>query len=74
MPLSNKNLGSNLNTTSNMDYCKFCFYNGKFTNPELTIEEQINRLAVMAVTKFSIPKSEAFEIARTTLPKLKRWI
>ena len=55
------------------DYCHYCFKNGKFTAPDLTLEEQVERLVDIGVTKLNLTRDHARELAENTLPDLKRW-
>jgi hypothetical protein len=74
MPLNKEeNKGTNKDKTKNDEYCKFCFLEGKFTNPQLTMEDQINKGIEMS-KKMWMPEDKAKEIAWNTIPKLKRWI
>lgn len=73
MQLSKNILGSNSDNSENIEFCKFCFSNGKFVLPELTLEKQIQRLSLMAVEKFHLSKEDALKMATSTLKNLKRW-
>ncbi len=73
MPLNKEeNRGTNSDNSKSEEYCKFCFQEGKFTDPERTMEEQINSGIEMS-KKLWIPEEKAREIAYNTIPKLKRW-
>ena len=40
MPLNKEeNWGTNADDSKTQEYCRFCFQNGKFTNPDLTMEK-----------------------------------
>lgn len=74
MPLNKEeNRGTNLDRTTTEEFCKFCFLNGEFTNPNLTIEEQIQKCIEIS-KKLWMPEDKAREIALNTIPKLKRWV
>jgi hypothetical protein len=73
MPLIKEaDIGTNSDGSSSKDYCRFCFQNGDFTNPNLTMEEQIEK-GIEISKKMWIPEEKAREIANNTIPKLKRW-
>ena len=73
MPLNKEeNWGTNENNSKTKEYCKFCFLDGKFTNPDLTMEKVIEK-SVELSTKLWMPEDKAREIANNTIPKLKRW-
>lgn len=73
LPLTRNTYGLNANFTTSKEYCKFCYNNGHFTSPNLTLEQQILKLTEMAVQKFGSTKDEAKRLATTILPTLKRW-
>jgi len=73
MPLTNENIGLNIDRSPNGEYCHYCFHNGEFTEPKLTLDLQIKKLAEMVVSKLTLSENEALNMAKTTLPKLKRW-
>ena len=73
MPLhEEKNWGINKDNSKTTEYCIFCFENGEFTNPNLTMQEVIEKSIQMS-TKLWVPENTAREIANNTIPKLKRW-
>jgi len=73
IPLTIENKGLNTDKSPNEDYCHYCFHNGEFTEPKLTLELQIKKLTEMAVSKLNLSEKEALDMAKTTLPLLKRW-
>ena len=73
LPLNNDNKGSNNDLSSSDEYCRFCYLEGEFLIPNLTLDMQIDRLAMMAIEKLHIPKEKAREMAENILPGLKRW-
>ena len=73
MPLRRaEDCGTNKDGSKNQEYCHFCFVDGKFTNPELTLDQQIEKMAGTAA-KMNIPQDAARKMAQTILPTLKRW-
>jgi hypothetical protein len=68
-----EDFGDNLDGTKNYEYCKFCFKNGTFAIPDLTLEQQIERLVDIGVSALNMPEDKAREMAENTLPSLKRW-
>ncbi len=74
MPLNvDTNKGTNKDGSLSEEYCKYCFLNGEFTNPKLTLEEQINKLIAMSNGKMGLSLKQAKEMAEKVIPKLKRW-
>ncbi|MEN8121479.1 MAG: zinc ribbon domain-containing protein [Bacteroidota bacterium] len=73
IPLTIDNKGLNKDKSPNEEYCHYCFHNGEFSEPKLTLELQIKKLTEMAVFKMNLSEKEALNMAKKTLPKLKRW-
>jgi hypothetical protein len=73
IPLLCENTGTNFDMSLNHEYCKFCYINGNFSIPDLTIKQQIERLSEIAVRKFGTSKEDAVKQAQRLLPTLKRW-
>ena len=74
MPMEKpEDFGTNADSKKNDDYCHFCFQNGKFTAPDITLEQMIDRATGILVNQMKMPEAQAKEIARTFIPQLKRW-
>lgn len=54
-----------------LDYCKYCYKDGAFTNPDMTVEE----MASVVKTEMGKKNMDAEIIAQAVniLPHLKRW-
>ena len=65
--------GSNADGLKINDYCHFCFENGAFTAPDITLEQMIERVAGIMVTKMNMPEAQTKAMANQFIPKLKRW-
>ncbi|MFH1703090.1 MAG: zinc ribbon domain-containing protein [Nitrospirota bacterium] len=74
MPMEKiEDFGTNADGSRNEDYCCFCFKNGDFTNPNLTIDQMIDKLIGFA-DKMGMTQAQAREMAQAAvIPKLKRW-
>ncbi|MCK4445110.1 MAG: zinc ribbon domain-containing protein, partial [Thermoplasmata archaeon] len=44
-----------------------------FTDPSLTLEQQIERLVGMSVSQMNMPEEKARAWANDVLPNLRRW-
>jgi len=72
MPLNDVNLfGTEKDGSKNYDYCKFCFKDGAFTHPRLTLEQM--KLHMMQIMDAENLPQDALEAAISRLPQLKRW-
>jgi hypothetical protein len=65
--------GTNSDQSRSIQYCSFCFQDGKFTDEGITLQEKIDKNVSMAVTRLNIPKEKAREMAESILPFLGRW-
>jgi len=65
--------GTEKDGTPSSDYCKQCYDNGAFTNPNITLEEMIDEVADIMVKNFGFSPEDAKEQCNVGLPSLKRW-
>ncbi|MCK7557135.1 zinc ribbon domain-containing protein [Chitinophaga sedimenti] len=72
MPIDHPELaGTERDGSPSKEYCKYCYQQGAFTAPGLTMEEmQANITRQMA--KRNLP-AETTRLALNVLPRLKRW-
>lgn len=63
--------GTEKNGSRSEDYCKYCYKDGAFTHPYLTLEEMVNNMS-KRMDKEQLP-AEIVEAAIARLPDLKRW-
>ena len=68
-----KDFGTTASGAKNLSYCRFCFENGAFTEPDLTLEQMIEKCTGIAATKKNMSGEKAKEIVNDYMPKLKRW-
>jgi hypothetical protein len=74
MPMQTEaDLGTNADGSKSNDYCHYCFLNGAFTDPAITREEMIAKVAGMMVAMKIMPEEQANELANNSIPQLKRW-
>ena len=72
MPLVNQELlGTEKDGSKNHDYCKYCYQNGTFTNPESTLKEMISQV-IEQMERMQLDSSIIDRTVRI-LPDLKRW-
>lgn len=72
MPLSDPALlGTEKDGSPKKYYCKYCYENGQFTNPRITLEEMKKRVkSEMEEMKMD---ADTISMAVNSLPNLKRW-
>lgn len=74
MPMEKSDdFGTDKNGDKNSDYCNFCYQKGKFTEPNVTMEQMIDKVAKIVSKQMDAPEAETREIVKIFLPKLKRW-
>lgn len=73
MLMGNGLFGTLANGKETKEYCRFCFQNGKYTNPGATMHGMIENSVKIMVKKMAIPEDRAREIANSTITPLKRW-
>ena len=55
------------------DYCVYCFHNGAFTEPEVSRDEMVERVADHLVKEEHLARMQARDVAIAFVPSLKRW-
>ena len=73
MPLGPGFFGSDADGREVQEYCKFCYVNGVFTKPDMTMEEMIRTSVSHMMDELGMPEEKAQELAKSTIPTLKRW-
>jgi hypothetical protein len=72
MPMEKpEDFGTNADGSNNKDYCCFCFQNGDFTSPDLTMEQMIDRLFRLS-DKMGMSQIQARELARQSF-RISDW-
>lgn len=64
-------LGTEKDGSASQDYCKYCYQQGAFTHPGLSLDEMKERMMHM-MDKQKLPE-DVLEAAIGRLPHLKRW-
>lgn len=72
MPLDDTVLGTDESGGRVSEYCHYCFREGRFTNPSMSLEQMIDHLTAMS-SKMNMDPAAARALAQATLPKLRRW-
>jgi len=68
-----KNLGTNADSSKNTTYCFDCYHNGKFTEPNITLQQIVEKVAENKSKKLNLPKKEIITGETEFISKLKRW-
>jgi hypothetical protein len=74
MPMEKpKMFGTQTDGSESEDYCTYCFRNGRFTEPDISMEEMIDRCASIMEQHKIMPEKQARDLMAKTIPALKRW-
>lgn len=72
MQLDNPDLqGTEKDGSKSDEYCKYCYRNGDFINPNMTLKEMTS-LVITQMEKMNID-SKIIDKVLSALPNLKRW-
>jgi hypothetical protein len=72
MPLDNPELqGTERDGSKSLEYCIYCYKEGVFTNPDITLKDMTSRV-IHQMEKMNF-NTNAIDMAINTLPNLKRW-
>ena len=73
-PIVKEDYGTNEDGSLNPEFCKDCFQDGKYTEPDITLTEMIVRKSKEMIEKNPrLPETTATGITTTFIPGLKRW-
>jgi len=74
MPLGEPGFyGTNLDGTQNEEYCKFCFQDGKFTYPDMTVDQAVEASVKYMVETLHFEEPKARQMSNDVIPRLRRW-
>ena len=72
MPIDDVNIrGTEKDGTKNTEYCHYCYANGAFTTPDLSLD-QMKEIITTQMAKQNMPK-ELIAVSLNMLPYMKRW-
>lgn len=72
MPMTKpEDFGTNSDGSQDQEYCRFCFQNGNFTEPNITMEQMIEK-STRLMKQMNISETQIEQI-ETFIPLLKRW-
>lgn len=55
------------------DYCRYCFQDGAFTEPSITMRQMIDKCVGIMAERGIMPESQAGALMNDAIPNLKRW-
>ncbi len=73
MPLGDGYYGTDAHGKPESQYCKHCYRDGNFVEPDLKLDQMIHRSVEHMTTELDVTQAQAQELANKTLPGLHRW-
>lgn len=55
------------------DFCRHCFVDGAFTEPDISMEAMLDRCVSVMAQRGIMPAAQAQALMADVLPRLKRW-
>lgn len=72
-PLGDKFFGTEKDGSETQEYCKFCYQEGEYMQPELTVDDMIQMSIDNMTMQLDFSEEKARTLAQEYIPKLKRW-
>ena len=73
MPLTgNEVLGTEANGAKSAEYCTYCYQNGAFVQPNMSMEQMVE-VCVPFMVQGGMEKAAATKLMQESLPRLLRW-
>ncbi|MEW6087148.1 MAG: zinc ribbon domain-containing protein [bacterium] len=74
MPLEGvDDYGTDTDGSKNNEYCCYCFQKGKFIEPNISMDEMIEKVTKYMVAQMKMMEFQAEKTVEKFIPKLKRW-
>lgn len=74
MPMEPENLfGSESDGSKSAEYCTYCYQDGNFTAPDITLDQMKEKAVNILVDKKGMQVLQAKMLVNMFIPKLKRW-
>jgi hypothetical protein len=74
MPMKvTEDFGTGPNGQRVKDYCRYCYANGAFTDPAITMQDMLQKCVAVMGGQGEMPAAQARTLMAEVLPHLKRW-
>ena len=74
MPITRReDFGTEVNGVISLEYCYYCYWKGKLLDPDITVDNMIERVAARLVEMNKMTQEKALQVSKNLIPKLKRW-
>jgi hypothetical protein len=65
--------GTNADHTPSAEYCSICYRQGAFTQPDIGMEQMVEKTANVLAIQLGIAQHRARDMVALYMPKLARW-
>jgi Putative zinc ribbon domain len=65
--------GTMADGSKDLEYCQFCFQNGEFTAPDMTVDQMVQSSVDFMTANMGFALDQAREMSQRIIPRLKRW-
>jgi hypothetical protein len=74
MPMEKPEMfGTNADGSQSKEYCVYCFKDGRFTEPGISMQQMIDRCVTVMVQQKIMAEDQARDLMKRTIPTLTRW-
>ena len=74
MPMEKPEMfGTHADGSKSEEYCAYCFQEGKFTEPEISMQEMIDKCVTIMNQRKIMSEDKARDLMAKTIPSLNRW-
>jgi hypothetical protein len=74
MPMEKPEIfGTHSDGSKSQEYCTYCFQEGEFTEPDISMQEMIEKCVTIMDQQKIMPKDQSQDLMTKTIPFLKRW-
>ncbi len=73
IPMDAVFLGTAADGTPVKEYCRFCYANGAFVEPQLTMKDMVAKSVSHMTRVLHLPEEKAKEMSAELIPQLRRW-
>ena len=74
MPLGVGFFGTEADGSFSQEYCKLCYHNGAFVEPDMTLDRMLMRSIAYMTDELGYSDQKARRSAEGVIPFLKRWV
>lgn len=65
--------GTESDGSKTTEFCSFCYRDGAFTKPDMTVDEMVQSSVDFMTAEFKMPVEQASRMSNDVIRKLRRW-